>query len=155
MNAASRARSAGSPSVVEYCSARVASGPDITSAKAAASPATSNVSGAGSPPASEITSGRMAIWSSSRTGEECVSFRRRASGAPARGAGGEMAMASRQCYGLHQSEALVSLAKLRPAARPSGALGRRLARALALAAALVVLLLLVDLVVADPVVLAA
>jgi hypothetical protein len=92
MKAASRARSAGSPSVVEYCSARVASGPAITAAKAAPSPSTSNVSGAGRPPASEITSGRIAIWSNSRTGEEWVSRRRRESGAPARGAGGEMAM---------------------------------------------------------------
>jgi hypothetical protein len=113
MKAARRARNPGSPSVVEYCSARTASGPASTSSNAARRPGTSNVSGAGRPPASEMISGRIAICSSSRTGEDWVAARRSDKGAPVCGAGGEMAMA--------WSSGLLSDGDTR---RPPGALGR-------------------------------
>src|SRR4051794_12689425 len=92
MNAARRSRNAGSPSVSEYCSDRTASAPLKTSSNAARRPGTSNVSGAGRPPARLMIWGCIAVSSSSRTGEDCVSARRRESGAPTRGAGGEMAI---------------------------------------------------------------
>ena len=78
--AAIAARSAGSPSVVEYCSDRPAASPSSTAANAACSPSASKSSGAGSPPANEITPGRAVSARISRTGEERTPRRRAASG---------------------------------------------------------------------------
>ena len=81
--AATAARSAGSPSVVEYCSERPAAASVSTAANAARSPAASNSSGAGSPPANEIIPGRSVSARISRTGDDWTSRSRAASGGAA------------------------------------------------------------------------
>ena len=77
---ASSARSAGSPSVEEYCSARAATVGASVRANASAMSSAGNSSGAGRPPAKEITSARWVSSRMSRTGEERTSPRREESG---------------------------------------------------------------------------
>ena len=77
---ASSARSPGSPSVEEYCSARAATVGASVRANASAMSSAGNSSGAGRPPAKEITSARWVSSRMSRTGEERTSPRREESG---------------------------------------------------------------------------
>jgi hypothetical protein len=62
-------RSAGSPSVVEYCKTRPAESSAKTAANASRRPTTSNSSGAGRLPANDTTPGRSVNARMSRTGE--------------------------------------------------------------------------------------
>jgi len=78
--AATAARSAGSPSVVEYWSVRPTTASCSAAAKAARVPGPSNSSGAGRPPANEITPGCCVRARMSRTGEDCTPRSRAASG---------------------------------------------------------------------------
>lgn len=82
VRSARAARSAGSPSVVEYCRARWGASAN-TSRNAAAIPSASNSSGAGSPPAKLITSGRAVTARISRTGDPPIAVARAASGGTA------------------------------------------------------------------------
>ena len=78
--AATAARSAGSPSVVEYCSVRPTALSCSAAANATRVPGPSNSSGAGSPPAKEMTPGCWVSARMSRTGEDCTPRSRAASG---------------------------------------------------------------------------
>lgn len=86
VRAASAARSAGSPSVVEYCRA-CADDSASTARYARAIPSASNSSGAGSPPAKLITSGRAVTARMSRTGEPPIEEARAARDGTGAGAG--------------------------------------------------------------------